>query len=886
MNPWREVLDRIEAGDDRDLATFLDGLSDLGRRAVAVQLHGHMAEELRGGFLARADIEGLATGFRLAGAACFTGAEQAAAWLDRRELRRPRDPELDTALLLPLLRRRPLEWRRELAVRLAARLRPATGRRRWQREEGVPGWDLVAALVADTGLEPPDGDAFVVGWVWRLARRWPREDLGLDRDPLLDALLPRLFQAQGVAEPLGRSTAMSELAALARTGRVPRATLVDGCASRFLAGGPDAEMMPFVWLWRLLAPEPQEVPVLDLVRLLPSAGASVAELAVEELRRAEEAGLLDDELFAEAVGVLAYRPEKKLVEEAVRWAARATGPRGGGTVPALAAVFDVDDPALRGRAVRLAVRLAPYAGEAGRDAVREAAARLPADLRERVAAGYGEVAGAEPEQPVAAVLRAPAPPALAPPIATPAELVAELRALDWRSEPARCERALGGLVELTHRDRAAVAAALRPWWEETLPDGAAAGLEPEEEPYLYGFGLSSYDRGIPSLVLHCALAVVAPAWSRRLARDHDSSEWACQRLVRRRLEEVIALFEDGRTVPALLATPTSATGHVDATVLVERLERLEGDEPLPADFEQALLRLPRRRDPELVVRAEKLPGEAGRTLAAWLRDGGWPDPVVRVTPYEDERSHDSYSPRSWSRRVRVEVVAPAGLPAWLAELWGVDQRGRAYLSSSEDALWGPLVLPSHRELVAAALVRFQPWVSDSNDARTTVLAALAHGDGPVGAATAMLIAGGLGHRRDAQRAAAAEAALTLAARGQLPAADLGRAVAQLVVAEFVVLKRITAALDDLTAAGAHAEMWAVLAEALPALLPRPGERPRAGLGELLAVAARAAALTGARGEVAGLAGMAARKGSSRVLYEARHLHETLTATSRTATSST
>ncbi|MEU4510592.1 DUF6493 family protein [Nonomuraea wenchangensis] len=869
MNPWREALDRIEAGDDRDLAAFLDGLSDLGRRAIAVQLPGHLTEELRGGFATRADVEALATGFRLAGAACFTGAEQVAAWLDRRELRRPRDPELDAALLLPLLRRRPLEWRRDLAVRLAARLRPATGRRRWQRAEGVPGWDLVAALVADTGLEPPDGDAFVVGWAWRLARRRPGEDLELDRDPLLDALLPRLFQAQGVAEPLGRSTAMSELAGLAGTGRVSRATLVDGCASRFLAGGPDAEMMPFVWLWRLLAPEPPEIPVLDLVRLLPSAGPTVTELAVEELRRAEEAGLLDDELFAEAVAALAYRPEKKLVEEAVRWAARASGPRGGEAVPALAAVFDLDDPALRGRAVRLAVRLAPYVGEEGRDAVREAAARLPADLRERVAAGYGEVAEPEPERPVAAVLRAPAPPVLAPPIATPAELVAELRALDWRSEPLRCERVLGGLVELTHRDRAAVVAALRPWWEETLPDGEPA------EHHLYAFG----DSRIPFLVLRCALAIVAPAWSRRLSRDHDSSESVWQRLVRRRLEEVIALFEDGGTVPALLATPTSATGHVDAAVLVERMERLEGREPLPADFEQALLRLPRSYDPELVVRAEKLPGEAGRTLAAWLRDGGWPDPAVSATPYEESR--DSYSLRSWSRRMRVEVVAPTDLPAWLTGSWGVDQRGPAYLSYPDDALWWPLVMPSHRELVAAALLRCQSWVSDSNDARMTALAALAHGDGPVGAATATLIAGGLGHRRDAQRAAAAEAALTLAARGQLPAADLGRAVARLVEAEFVVLKRITAAFDDLTAAGAHAEVWAALAEALPALLPPPGERPRAGLGELLAVAARAAALTGARGEVAGLAEMAERKGSSRVLYEARHLHETLTAPSRT-----
>ncbi|QYC39006.1 hypothetical protein Nocox_06895 [Nonomuraea coxensis DSM 45129] len=143
----------------------------------------------------------------------------------------------------------------------------------------MPGWDLAAALVADTGLEPPDGDAFVVGWLWRPARRWPGDGLGLDGDPLLDTLLPRLFRTQGVAEPLERSGAAGELAALARAGRVPRATLVAGCVSRFLTGGTDAETRPFVRLWRLLEPEPAEVPVLDLVRLLPSAGTSLAELA-------------------------------------------------------------------------------------------------------------------------------------------------------------------------------------------------------------------------------------------------------------------------------------------------------------------------------------------------------------------------------------------------------------------------------------------------------------------------------------------------------------------------------------------------------------------------------------------------------------------------------
>ncbi|MFI6290815.1 hypothetical protein ACIBEJ_04480 [Nonomuraea sp. NPDC050790] len=393
MNPWREVLDRIEAGEEEDLARFLNGLNDLGRHAVALRLPGHLAEELRGGLEARWDIEAMAPGYRLAGAACFTGAEQVAAWLNRRELRLPLNAERDALRILSVLRRRTVEWRADLAVRLARRLRPQTGRAR-RREEGMPGWDLAAALVADTGIEPPDGDAFVVGWVWRLVlrRRWGLGGVG--GDPLLVAMVPRLFRAQGVGAPLSLDERLdlgilAELAVLADEGRVPRATLVEGCAARFLADGPAEEIVPFARLWRLLEPEPDELPVSDFVRLLPRAPAPLAQLAVEELWRAEEAGLLGDELFAEAVGALAYRREKKFAQAAVRWLARTPRPRAGAAAGALACVFGVDNPALRERAVRLALTLAPHADDAGRAAIREAAALLPGDLRARVDTAYG-----------------------------------------------------------------------------------------------------------------------------------------------------------------------------------------------------------------------------------------------------------------------------------------------------------------------------------------------------------------------------------------------------------------------------------------------------------------------------------------------------------------
>ncbi|MEV4246725.1 hypothetical protein AB0J63_25300 [Streptosporangium canum] len=52
-----------------------------------------------------------------------------------------------------------------------------------------------------------------------------------------------------------------------------------------------------------------------------------------------------------------------------------------------------------------------------------------------------------------------------------------------------------------------------------------------------------------------------------------SSEPAPQQFVQRRFREVMSLFERGETIPVLLATPTSPTGHVDAATLVARMER-------------------------------------------------------------------------------------------------------------------------------------------------------------------------------------------------------------------------------------------------------------------------------------------------------------------------
>ncbi|BAL88751.1 hypothetical protein AMIS_35310 [Actinoplanes missouriensis 431] len=95
-----------------------------------------------------------------------------------------------------------------------------------------------------------------------------------------------------------------------------------------------------------------------------------------------------------------------------------------------------------------------------------------------------------------------------------------------------------------------------------------------------------------------------------------------------RIQEIAQRFSE-RPVTELMATPTRVNGSLDAAVLLERLTRAQagGWEPWPVDFEQALLRLPRDTDPDVVRQAAELTSVAGRRFAAWLKDGGLPDPV-------------------------------------------------------------------------------------------------------------------------------------------------------------------------------------------------------------------------------------------------------------------
>ncbi|WP_219510346.1 hypothetical protein [Nonomuraea ceibae] len=982
MGPWEEIRRRIENGDGGDgLVAFLVGLGAADRKAVAAELPGYLAARVRDE--SRWGVAGAAPSLRMAGAACLGGAAQVAAWLDRRELRTVPSPKADAERISRLVRDRPEPWRRDLASRLAAGLRPG-GRGLAGRVDGEPGWDLAATLVIETGIEPPDNDAFVAGWVWHLHHRlWTGAGAELVRDhPLLDFMVPRLFQAEGVARPLAHDrawnsayqhpTVIGALAGLAGEGRLDRKALIGGCASKFLNGGDAREVEPFVALWEELRPEVAELPVVDLVRVLPFAASPLVRLAAAELRRADEAGGLGDELFAEAVGALAFRQERKYVTTALQWIAQsaptrpatprpkapsdrvsgrpaegpsglvggptgegasdlaggepgeraaghgdeaggedasglvsgppakgASDPVGGqpgegasgrvdgaggqgasnrvdGAVAALGLVFGVEVPSLRDRAVRLAVKLAPQASRAAREAVREAAAVLPPEALARIAAAYGEVVPAPPEAPVTTPLTAPALPGMPGPIGSAAELAAALSSMSWPHDPIRYELMLAALVEHVHRDREGTAEALRPWRNErwsSFEHGYPLWADPSTCYHPY------------SLLALCALAVVSPSDSAVLSRQisdylarNPPYETVLDWFIRDRYREVVALFEAGGSVPLLLATPTARTGRLDAATLVDRLELLGDREPLPLDFCQALLRLPRAVDPVALGRAEELTSAAGRRLAAWLRAGGVADPVIAYGPASVMRNLGGYQNYAPVTELHARMTPAPGLPERIRELFTLEPR-EYFAGHSDRMAWWPSVLPSHREALAAHVLECFAVDLRHRNAQVDVLPALAYGDGPVGRATAAAIVLGMGHKQPAVRVHAIDAAKILALRGELSAGDLGWALATLVALDSVTLKRVAPALEELALSGAHGETWAMLASALPALLPGGGEPARPVLADLLAVAVKAAALAGARVGpqagvrvgIPGLAELAARKGAARPVAEARAL---------------
>nr|BFD94601.1 DUF6493 family protein [Kitasatospora sp. Xyl93] len=895
QEPGDALLTAVRSGRLAEIPGLLAALDPARRRACLPALK-ELRTELRREQREHWSREGAAAMSRLlvAGAGCHSGPAAAATWIGGVEAA-GRDWARNSALH-QVIAAQPVEWQVEVVTRLAAR--PV---RTW-------GWSMypvLEAVVRHTGCEVPRGESFVRSWMERAAERnGPRPTLAvrLAEDSFTPVLLPELFDLADVGyqltlrlSPRPGDVWTEAIGELAADGTADRTELLDRCLARLLRGGKPADQRAFLEVLRALDPTPEEYAarVRDVVALLD--GLSVlAGHAQEVLAGLDEAGLIEPEVLTEASAVVLFRSEKKLVRTQLTWlekAARRAPERSGPVVLAAAEAFGHPDAALQERALNVVARHLEAAGEAVVAELRAAAEALNPAHHRRAGELFGApVGGGDDPDTGWDDFLPPAPERrpLGAPIASAAELAEELSALLAAREPgvAAFERVLDGLVRLTHRDRRALAEAVEPvrrahpWrgtdgWGDCTPReilyvvAAVAGETPPWKLWDYLGGRSGSALRGPRTTVHGAVLAA-------------------------RLDEVARqIFQ--ATLPYLLATPTDATGALDAAVLVERIAGYEaaGVAPGKADLCQALLRVG-TADGTVLRAAEALGSPAGRRLAHWLRTGGLPgQPSERVVfaPGAGLKRTNLYGDRWWEEVERIAVAQP-GIGAGPKGPDGerLTAEFRALLDGTEPSVararkvhdwgWRPVehwfaMLPRHREELAARwLDPFAEGADRDERGAGRYLPLLAEADGPAGLALHLALAYGLGARHAEDRTAAVDALLVLAARGDLDGALLGRELGVLVACGTVMAGRLAAALAMAAETGARGTVWSVLGPALPGLLSETDPSTR-GLGDLIALATDCARRTGARGPVAEVTAAAERGGSGRVVKEARALRDVL-----------
>ncbi|MBN6051169.1 hypothetical protein JYK22_04420, partial [Nonomuraea sp. RK-328] len=855
---WEAVRAAVLKEDAAATAAVVASLSDDERREVAGELPGLLAElrsfghgpaGARSIWSADEDM-GWSEAMRVAGAGTIGGAAAVAAWLDRRDFRRFWHEPDDIPYILQAVAGRPPEWQADLAVRLARRVRGT-------ETESSRAVRLALELLRRTGTEPPAHDPLTLAWL-------AASPADPGDAPLLDAMLPRLFEVEGGGRLLrGDEERPARLAALAASGRISRTLLLDGCVSRFLRGGTAADLRFFVRLHDALDPSAAEVAERrrDYAALLPAAPANVAERALKRLRAI---GGLAPEEAGEAVQGLLFRAEGKLVRAGLIWLDRLVRDHPGdldGYAPALATALVCDAGEPRERAVRLALKHAARFTPDGAAAIRDAVELMPPGEGVALAEAFGgDPVAAQPESRFTPPPLPPAPePARMPaPVTTPAELL-RLRPsdFDWLST----ERWLDGFVRLAADDRNALTEALapaaghfrtrqywgRPWWHA--------------QDWMTAMAKELADPGVERRTADSVLARDRPATIEERIPEAGHSKLS-HRMPIRRYAEVYQALTHGTLPPYLLATPTHVSGRLDAAELVERLEGYERDgvEPLPVDLEQALLRLSRTVPAEVAERAARLTGEAGRAVARLL-SGERPEPRVELR-WED----GPYGP--WIK----SVLSWDG-----SDMTVLD--GEMTHARSEEVLDRLLpVLAAHRDVAAAhavhALRASGPFSKPGLDALTM----LARAEGPAGPGMGLLVAHHLCERPEV----AVPRLLELAASGGL-GEETGRQLAALLREDETRYElrdyspaEVLRALEELARQGAHREVWGVMAGLLTAYLPGPGERATSTHTRMMTLAADVAGWAGARGELAPVAELAGRSRASGLVRQARRLHATLT----------
>ncbi|GAB2960069.1 DUF6493 family protein [Streptomyces heilongjiangensis] len=898
------LVNAVRAGNTGDVVTLADGMTDAERRACMPELK-ELRKKLRsepwGSPLQRAY-----PALHAAGAACQTGAAAVADWIAGSDMRWR---QASASVLIDVLGDREPHWLDDLVHRLAER--PLTAQ--------VP-YELMSGLVRLAGCAVPTSETYVRGWMEHIGRAsWKAGTVigNLRKDPHLTELVTALFDIAEIGARSdwrygeGLDNWTYALTQLAEEGILDRKILVDGCVSRLLrGGGSTADNKVFLGLLTSLDLTRGErcERIADWMSLCADAPSAVAGYAQSVLADFALDGELGSRRLIEMSGAVFFRPERRLVRSQLILLGKVLrqDPSTAGTLlPVVAQAFGHEDTEVQERALKLVERhIGDIAdgdaadGDAAREEITGAAADLSPGLRTRALDVLGaSPAEASPEVYEELLPPVPRPTRLLPAPETAAELAEEVNALlASDGDTSAFERTLDGLVRHAHRDRAALVEALRPvvarrWWVQTQPTYVDRYFQ--ESPHGLEIVLASLFERVRLSVLHEARSDTSASGGcvhSGLAGVRDARLWEVARRVRT------------EPPPFLLATPTWSTGSLEPGDLVARLDacRRLGVRPGRADFAQALLRV-RRTDAaaseSAAVAARELGTPEGDRLAEWL---------ATDVPAQPLRRGRTGGPRVLVEFGALPELQNASFPPEVHRLGRAlsasEHQGRWYCSHWDDSEWRHwlAVVPGRPELVAGRVLRdISQGVVEDTGTGFSFLPTLAEAEGETGEAVRLCVVYGLGAKRPEDRLAAVDALLVLAARGQLDVEQAGADLGQLAVTGCVKPLRIAEAIRTAASTGAYGTAWAVLRAALPHLLAelsdgrsgKEGETKRQvegggkgrsqattpvrGLGELLAVAAECVERSGARGELPHLDLAADRKGSSRLVTEARRLRAAL-----------
>ena len=910
------LVDAARDSDTDRVRALLRDLDEPTRRAVRPELKAAVAGARTDGRMwsrpGTYDALGLAT------LGCTAGAAAAARHL---QAHWRWGPTRSLPLVEVLVDRDP-PWLPELLTRLTATERTDT----WGSH-----WHLAEQLRIALGAPRPRSRWYVRGLVEEMSRGYRQADEPVP-PPLLEqvladddlaALVPlvleqadvpaltedsvRVFDRQTrrtvVLSRAPEDTWPGVVLALCDRGLLDRGVAIDACLRVLLRNATDGPTAPHLALLSTLAVTDDEVAARRTYGQLAGDGAGpCAKHAQVALRSAWESGVLEPATVHEVSRLVLARPEKGLVTTQLGWldklAKASQAPDE--TLLVVAEAFahertDVQERALTvvgkhlARADPTTVAELVVAAHDLAPALRQRAAEVlgttrvadggPADGSPAPAAGHGPAPGADP------VLVGPPPPGVWPAVATDLGALAEdCAALVERPEdPVLLESVLSGIARLRNADRAAFDEALAPVRHRVRSRDVDTMSSMAAE-----FGLLG-----PAVTLLRMILLEPPAEGRgrwRAMRDRSRHQRAYSLpdpasapngVVVQRLREVAARVLAGE-VSTLVATPTDARGVIDPSALVARVANLEsaGREPWQADLQQALLRLPRDPDTAATERAAALRSPAGRAVHGRLRDGRSDVPSQPVLDRIVPRQRWMWPAHPQGQVALVALHGPAADPRDLATLSTHlrDPHGLAGRFTRHEVAFGMglwcAALPADPEVVAAhaLLALCDLPIANGLPAGRALVVDLPAMDGPSGAAAALCVVNALAAEAAADRTAGTDAVVDLAGRGAAGTA-YGRALLLLARGDDLKLGRVAAALAEALRAGPAVApfLWALAAEALPTFLSEDVRDTH----RLLAVASDAAALSGARGALDGLAAVAARGGTSRLVVEAKRLQQLL-----------